>query len=77
MIQLKPGVSPAAFWATIGIGALSTAASALALTSYAWAGMAGTLIALIIGFVSQQRPATPTAQQPTNVIPFPDQTPKP
>lgn len=50
-LELKPGVSPAYFWATIGLGAASTAASALALTSYAWAGMAGALIALIVGFV--------------------------
>lgn len=56
---LKPGVSPVMFWTTIGIGAASTAASALALTSYAWAGMAGALIALIIGFVRQQTPPPP------------------
>lgn len=58
-LELKPGVSPAYFWTTIGIGAASTAAGAFALTTYAWAGMAGTLIALIIGFVRGNGPKPP------------------
>lgn len=68
MIQLKPGISPKVFWLTIGIGALSTGASALSLTSYAWAGMAGSLIAIVIGFLSHKD--TPPPPPPSNVIPF-------
>lgn len=59
-IQLKSGVSPAYFWTTIGIGLGSTAAGALALTSYAWATAAGAFIALIIGFVKSNGPTPPT-----------------
>ncbi|MCW0220113.1 MAG: hypothetical protein OJI67_17440 [Prosthecobacter sp.] len=58
-LQLKPGVSPAFFWTTISVGAASTVASGLALTSYAWAGMAGALIALIVGFVNANGPKAP------------------
>lgn len=61
-LELKPGVSPAFFWTTISVGVASTAASALALTSYAWAGMAGALIALIVGFVRGQVKPPPGAQ---------------
>ena len=60
-LDLKPGVSPAFFWTTIGLGAASTIASGLALTSYAWAGMAGAMIALIIGFVRGNGPKPPPA----------------
>lgn len=55
-LQLKPGVSPAFFWTTIGIGAASTAATALSLTAYAWAGMAAALIGVIVGFVQANGP---------------------
>lgn len=58
-MQLKPGVSPAYFWSVIGIGAASTAATALSLTTYAWAGMAGALIALIVGFWQANGPKGP------------------
>lgn len=50
-IELKPGVSPAAFWTAIAIGLAGTATTALSLTSYAWAGGAiliiGTITALV------------------------------
>lgn len=58
-MQLKPGVSQAYFWSVIGIGAASTAATALSLTTYAWAGMAGALIALIVGFWQANGPKGP------------------
>jgi len=53
-LQLKEGVSPAMFWGTIGIGAASTAASAMALTSYAWAGMVVSILGAVVMFVRQK-----------------------
>lgn len=63
-LPLKPGVTPAFLWTTIGIGAASTAASALALTTYAWVGMATALITLVIGFVSANGPKPPPGSVP-------------
>lgn len=58
-LELKPGVSPAFFWTTIGIGAASTAATALSLTAYAWAGTAAAFIALVVGFMKAKGPQGP------------------
>ncbi len=59
-IELKPGVSPAFFWTTIGVGAASTAAAGLSLTAYAWAGMAASILGIVITFLqSRKGPPTP------------------
>ncbi|MBB5037100.1 hypothetical protein [Prosthecobacter dejongeii] len=58
-LNLKPGVTPAFFWTSIGVGAASTAATALSLTAYGWAGMAGSLIVLILGYIKANGPKGP------------------
>lgn len=58
-LQLKPGVSPAYFWTTIGIGLGGTAASALSLTAYAWSVPLSAVILMVVGYLRNNGPKPP------------------
>lgn len=47
-IPLKPGVTSAMLWTTIGVGLGTTVSGALALTTYTWAPAIISLLAVLI-----------------------------
>lgn len=58
-LNLKPGVSPAYFWATLALGLGGTAASALSLTAYAWAAPLSAVLLLALGHLRDNGPKPP------------------
>ncbi|MES2596375.1 MAG: hypothetical protein V4662_13605 [Verrucomicrobiota bacterium] len=69
-LYLRPGVTPAQFYTTIGVGLGGTAAGALALTAYTWAPVVIGLIGLLVPFFqvrfgqSSPPPAAPPQDKP-------------
>lgn len=57
---LKPGVSPAFFWTSVAVGIGGTAATALSLTTYAWAATAIGILGLVIAGLKSGGPKGPT-----------------
>lgn len=53
-LNLRPGVSPAQFWTTVGVGLGGTTATALALTAYSWAPFVIALIGVLVPFFQLQ-----------------------
>ena len=58
-IPLKPGVTPAHFWTAIAVGIGSTAATALGMTAYAWAGSAAAILTLGLLALRSKSPQDP------------------
>ncbi len=58
-LELKPGVTPAYFWTSVGIGIGGTAATALSLTAYSWAVPLAGFLALLIGWLRTGGPKPP------------------
>lgn len=58
-LNLRPGVSPAVFYTTIGVGVAGTTASALALTAYTWAPAVVGLITVILAWWQANGPKAP------------------
>ena len=70
-LNLKPGISPAMLWTTVGVGIGGTAAGALSLTAYAWAPMVISLIGVLIMFFQGRLNQVPPPAAPAPETPAP------
>lgn len=70
-LNLRPGISPAMFWSTVGLGAAGTAASALTMTAYTWAPAVAGLLTVIITWWQASGPKAPPPPPAPPVQPTP------
>lgn len=60
-INLKPGISPAFFWTTMGVSAGGVVVTGLSMTAYTWVPLVIGALTLIISFVKANGPKGPDA----------------